>query len=97
MDRAFPTPCRDEFNRHRYSVRCAAHPGLAHPVSTSFAAHWSRIGHVSDRIQPPVNRLGGEASTSRASIGTIKSGGPFKFETLTLFVTHDDSSRGHST
>src|SRR5438445_2957740 len=50
------------------------------------------IGHVSDRIQPPVNRLGGEAFYfARKAIGTIKSGGPFKFDTLTLFVTHNDS------
>jgi len=50
------------------------------------------IGHVSDRIQRPVNRLGGEAFYfARKAIGTIKSGGPFKFDTLTLFSSRDDS------
>src|SRR5437016_3888509 len=44
------------------------------------------------RFQPPVNRLGGEAFYfARKAIGTIKSGGPFKFDTLTLFATHNDS------
>ncbi len=50
------------------------------------------IGHVADRIQPPVNRLGGEAFYfARKAIGTIKSGGPFKFDTLTLFSSRNDS------
>ena len=46
------------------------------------------IGHVADRVTPPVNRLGGEAfQFARKAIDAAKSGGPFKFETLTFFVS----------
>jgi hypothetical protein len=44
------------------------------------------FGRVSDRIQPPVNRLGGEAfERARAAIEHIKSGHLFKFNILTVF------------
>lgn len=44
------------------------------------------IGRVSDRIRPPVNRLGGPAfQAARASIDLVKSGSSFKFDTLTAF------------
>ncbi len=44
------------------------------------------IGRVSDRIQPPVNRLGGEAfQFARRAIDSIKAGSLFKFDVLTAF------------
>ena len=44
------------------------------------------IGHISDRIQPPVNRLSGEAfQSARRAIESIKGGSLFKFSTLTAF------------
>jgi hypothetical protein len=46
------------------------------------------IGSVSDRIRPPVNQLSGEAfQFARSAIDRVKSGGSFKFETLTSFVS----------
>lgn len=46
------------------------------------------IGQIADRLTPPVNRLGGEAfQFARKAIDTTKSGGPFKFDTLTFFVS----------
>jgi hypothetical protein len=50
------------------------------------------FGRVSGRIQPPVNRLGGEAfQFARKSIENIKTGNLFKFEVLTAFVSrHED-------
>lgn len=48
------------------------------------------IGHIADRIEPPVNRLGGEAfQFARKAIDTAKSGGPFKFDSLTCFASPD--------
>ncbi|HJZ63884.1 MAG TPA: SatD family protein [Candidatus Acidoferrum sp.] len=50
------------------------------------------IGRIADRIKPPVNRLSGEAfQSARTAIDKIKSGGPFKFDTLTFFVSPDTS------
>ena len=44
------------------------------------------FGRISDRIQPPVNRLGGEAfQRARNAIENIKHGSLFKFEVLTAF------------
>jgi hypothetical protein len=44
------------------------------------------LGRISDRLQPPVNRLGGEAfQRARAAIENIKNGSLFKFEVLTAF------------
>jgi len=44
------------------------------------------IGGVADRIQPPVNRLGGEAfQFARLAIESIKKGSLFKFDVLTAF------------
>jgi hypothetical protein len=50
------------------------------------------FGRVPGRIQPPVNRLGGEAfQFARKAIESIKAGNLFKFEVLTAFVSrHDD-------
>ena len=48
------------------------------------------IGRISDRIEPPVNRLGGEAfQFARNAIDAAKSGGSFKFPSLTFFVSRD--------
>ena len=48
------------------------------------------IGGVSDRIQPPVNRLGGEAfQRARGAIENIKTGSLFKFDVLTAFESHN--------
>jgi SatD family (SatD) len=49
------------------------------------------FGTISDRIEPPVNRLGGEAfQRARTAIENIKAGSLFKFEVLTAFQSHDD-------
>jgi hypothetical protein len=46
------------------------------------------FGSVTGRIQPPVNRLGGEAfQSARQAIENIKTGNFFKFEVLTAFVS----------
>ena len=48
------------------------------------------IGRIADRIEPPVNRLGGEAfQLARKAIDTAKSGGAFKFGGLTIFFSRD--------
>ena len=44
------------------------------------------FGSISDPIQPPVNRLGGEAfQRAREAIENIKTSSPFKFDVLTAF------------
>ena len=44
------------------------------------------FGRISDRIQPPVNRLGGEAfQRAREAIDNIKTSSLFKFDVLTAF------------
>ncbi len=49
------------------------------------------FGGVSGRIQPPVNRLGGEAfQFARKAIESIKAGNLFKFEVLTAVVSRHD-------
>src|SRR5713101_7714569 len=46
------------------------------------------IGSVSDRIQPPVNQLTGEAfHFARRAIESIKEGSLFKFDVLTAFAS----------
>jgi len=46
------------------------------------------IGSVSDRIQPPVNQLTGEAfQLARRAIESIKEGRLFKFDVLTAFAS----------
>lgn len=46
------------------------------------------VGSVSGRIQPPVNRLGGEAfQFARRAIESVKRGNLLKFEALTAFVS----------
>src|SRR5262249_10095484 len=45
----------------------------------------------SDRILPPVNRLGGEAfQNARRAIESIKRGSLFKFDVLTAFETRHE-------
>jgi len=47
------------------------------------------LGRISERIQPPVNRLGGEAfQRARGAIENIKTGSLFKFDVLTAFESH---------
>ena len=49
------------------------------------------IGEVADRLQPPVNRLTGEAfQFARRGIDNVKASGLFKFETLTAFASDDE-------
>lgn len=49
------------------------------------------FGSVADRIQPPVNRLTGEAfQLARWALDNVKANGLFKFEVLTAFVSHDE-------
>ena len=49
------------------------------------------IGSVADRIQPPVNRLTGEAfQFARGAIDNIKATSLFKFEVLTAFASHSE-------
>jgi len=46
------------------------------------------FGRISDRIQSPVNRLGGEAfQCAREAIENIKTGSLFKFDVLTAFAS----------
>lgn len=48
------------------------------------------IGRISDRIQPPVNRLGGEAfQRARSAIENIKTNSLFKFNVLTAFESRN--------
>ena len=48
------------------------------------------FGRISDRIQPPVNRLGGEAfQHARGAIENIKTGSLFKFDVLTAFASRN--------
>jgi hypothetical protein len=49
------------------------------------------IGRVSDRIQPPVNQLTGEAfQLARRAIESIKTGSNFKFDVLTAFASGNE-------
>ena len=49
------------------------------------------IGEVSDRIQPPVNHLTGEAfQLARVALENVKSRGLFKFEVLTAFGSRNE-------
>ena len=49
------------------------------------------IGEVADRLQPPVNRLTGQAfQFARRGIDNVKDSSLFKFETLTAFASRDE-------
>jgi SatD family (SatD) len=49
------------------------------------------FGSISDRIEAPVNLLGGEAfQRARAAIDSVKSSERFKFEVLTAFSSSDE-------
>jgi hypothetical protein len=49
------------------------------------------IGRVSDRIQPPVNRLSGEAfQFARRAIENIKTNNLFRFRVLTAFASRNE-------
>src|SRR5216684_3964361 len=48
------------------------------------------FGRISDRIQPPVNRLGGEAfQRARGAIENIKTSSLFKFDVLTAIESRN--------
>src|SRR6266446_4975535 len=50
------------------------------------------VGRISERIQPPVNRLGGEAfQFARTAIENVKTNSLFKFKVLTAFASRNDS------
>src|SRR5215471_17483386 len=50
------------------------------------------IGEIADRLQPPVNRLTGQAfQFARQGIDNVKFRALFKFETLTAFASHNES------
>jgi len=50
------------------------------------------FGRIADRIQPPVNRLSGEAfQLARQAMQTIKTGRQFKFESLTAFASRNSA------
>jgi len=50
------------------------------------------IGCISDRIQPPVNRLGGEAfQFARTAIENVKTNRLSKFKVLTAFASRNES------
>ena len=49
------------------------------------------IGTVADHIQPPVNRLTGEAfQLARRALEDVKTGGLFKFDVLTAFASPNE-------
>jgi hypothetical protein len=49
------------------------------------------IGGISDKIQPPVNRLSGEAFLkARDAIDIVKKGSLYKFDVLTAFQSNDE-------
>jgi hypothetical protein len=49
------------------------------------------IGTVADRIQPPVNRLTGEAfQFARRALENVKTSGLFKFDVLTAFASRNE-------
>jgi hypothetical protein len=49
------------------------------------------IGEVADRLQPPVNRLTGQAfQFARRGIDNVKARGLFKFDVLTAFASHNE-------
>jgi hypothetical protein len=49
------------------------------------------IGRIADRIQPPVNRLGGEAfQFARKAMDSVKSGSHSKFDALTFFASYSE-------
>jgi SatD family (SatD) len=53
------------------------------------------IGRIADRIQPPVNRLSGEAfQFARRAIENVKSRRLFKFDVLTAFASGDQEFDG---
>jgi SatD family (SatD) len=50
------------------------------------------FGRIADRIEPPVNRLGGEAfQLARQAIQAVKTGRQFKFESLTVFASRQSA------
>jgi len=49
------------------------------------------FGRIADRIQPPVNRLGGDAfQRARQAMDRLKTGNLFRFDTLTAFSSRNE-------
>jgi hypothetical protein len=74
--------------------RLASLPALLLDLRSSFQPLSLRvgigIGRIADRIQPPVNRLSGEAfQFARSAIEGVKAGHVFKFDVLTAFLSRD--------
>lgn len=82
----------DEFQMVTRNLR--ALPEILLDLRTSFRPLSLRIGiglgRVNDRLQPPVNRLGGEAfQSARKALEHLKTGNLFRFDTLTAFCSRD--------
>jgi hypothetical protein len=82
----------DEFQTVTRNLR--ALPEILLDLRTSFRPLSLRIGiglgRVNDRLQPPVNRLGGEAfQSARKALEHLKTGNLFRFDTLTAFSSRD--------
>ena len=83
----------DEFQTVMASLTAA--PAIILDLRARFQPLSLRIGIgfgcISDRIQPPVNRLGGEAFRfAREAIEKLKNGSLFKFEVLTTFASRQE-------
>lgn len=82
----------DEFQTVAVSPQCV--PALLLDLRRSFRPLSLRIGiglgGISDRVQAPVNRLGGEAfQRARKAMDRLKAGSLFRFDTLTAFSSRD--------
>lgn len=82
----------DEFQTVTRNLR--ALPEILLDLRTSFRPLSLRIGvgfgRISDRLRPPVNRLGGEAfQSARKAVDRLKTGNLFRFDTLTTFSSRD--------
>lgn len=82
----------DEFQTVTRNLR--ALPETLLDLRTSFRPLSLRIGiglgRVSERLRPPVNRLGGEAfQNARKAVDRLKTGNLFRFDTLTAFSSRD--------
>ena len=82
----------DEFQTVAASPQCV--PALLLDLRRSFRPLSLRVGiglgGISDRVQAPVNRLGGEAfQRARKAMDRLKADNLFRFDTLTAFSSRD--------
>lgn len=82
----------DEFQTVAVGPQCV--PALLLDLRRSFRPLSLRIGiglgGISDRVQAPVNRLGGEAfQRARKAMDRLKAGNLFRFDTLTAFSSRE--------